>query len=57
MYEKYYNNGHEMTQEEAEKYLSKQQQLILFKDIANGWSGEEEFTTDIGIISVKIPKL
>lgn len=57
VYERYYINGKEIAQDEAERHLSKYQQSALFKDIANGWSGEEEFKTPIGIITVRVPKL
>lgn len=56
MFERYYFNGKEITQKEAEKHLNKNQQKAIFKNVANGWSGEEKFNTDIGIIMVEIPK-
>jgi hypothetical protein len=56
-FEKYYINGKEITQIEAEKHLNKYQQHIIFKNIAHGWSGNAEYNTDIGIVTVYIPKM
>lgn len=55
-FEKYFSNGKEITQADAEKHLAKYQQEIIFKNIAHGWSGEINFDTGIGTMVVKIPK-